>query len=42
MSKTSGKQRYQQFQEWHAWAKTQYPSFRAKKKKTQTPKFTEY
>lgn len=42
MSKTSAKQRYQQFQEWHAWAKTKYPSFRAKKKVTQQPKFTEY
>lgn len=42
MSTTSAKQRYQQFQEWHAWAKTKYPSFRAKKKKTQSPKFTEY
>lgn len=37
MSKTSARQRYQAFTEWHAWAKQQYPSFRAKKKKPQVP-----
>lgn len=42
MSKTSAKQRYQVFTEWHAWAKTQYPSFRAKKKKNPTPNFVDY
>lgn len=41
MSKTSAKQRYQSFQEWHAWAKQQYPSYRAKKKKTAPPIWTE-
>ena len=42
MSKTSAKQRYQAFQEWHNWAKTKYPSFRAKKKKVAQPRFSEY
>ena len=37
MSKTSAKQRYESFQEWHAWAKTKYPSFRVKKKKQAQP-----
>ena len=41
MSKTSAKQRYTAFTEWHAWAKQQYPSFRAKKKKTPPPIWTE-
>ena len=42
MSKTSAKQRYQAFQEWHAWAKSQYPSFKTKKKKPTQPKFSDY
>ena len=42
MSRTSAKQRYQAFQEWHAWAKSQYPSFRVKKKKVETPTYSEY
>ena len=44
MSTTSAKQRYEQFQEWHVWAKTKYPSFKnaTKKKKPQQPKFTQY
>jgi len=42
MSKTSAKQRYQAFQEWHAWAKSQYPAFRTKKKKPTQPKFSDY
>jgi len=37
MSKMSAKTRYEAFQEWHAWAKTKYPSFRTKKKKPQMP-----
>ena len=28
MSKTSAKQRYTAFTEWHNWAKTKYPSFK--------------
>jgi hypothetical protein len=42
MSKTSAKQRYTAFTEWHAWAKTKYPSFRVKKKKTPTPNYVDY
>jgi len=42
MSKTSAKQRYTVFTEWHEWAKTQYPAFRVKKKKPAQPSFTEY
>ena len=42
MSKTSAKQRYQAFQEWDAWAKTKYPSFKTKKKKPTQPKFSDY
>ena len=44
MSRTSAKQRYEAFTEWHAWAKTKYPSFKnaVKKKKTQQPRFSEY
>jgi len=39
MSKTSAKQRYETFTEWHKWAKTTYPSFKAasKRKPTQKP-----
>ena len=37
MSKISAKTRYETFQEWHQWAKKQYPSFRVKKKKPQIP-----
>ena len=42
MSSTSAKQRYIAFTEWHNWAKTQYPSFRVKKKKPQVPTYSEY
>jgi len=42
MSKTRAKARYEAFTEWHAWAKTQYPSFRVKKKKPQQPTYSEY
>jgi hypothetical protein len=43
MSKTSAKQRYQVFTEWHNWAKTKYPSFRtATKKKPSAPRFSDY
>ena len=42
MSKTSAKQRYMAFTEWHNWAKTKYPAFRAKKKKKTQPTFSEY
>jgi len=42
MSKTSAKQRYTVFTEWHNWAKSQYPSFRTKKKKEATPTYSEY
>lgn len=42
MSKTSPKSRYEAFTEWHAWAKTQYPNFRIKKKKKQEPNFASY
>ena len=42
MSKISAKQRYQSFQEWHAWAKTKYPSFRQKKKKVVQPTYSNY
>ena len=42
MSNTSANQRYETFTEWHAWAKTQYPNFRIKKKKKQEPNFTSY
>ena len=42
MSNTSAKQRYTAFTEWHEWAKKQHPSYRAKKKKTQAPKFVSY
>jgi hypothetical protein len=42
MSKTSAKQRYEAFTEWHEWAKTKYPSFRVKKKKAQAPTFSQY
>lgn len=42
MSKTSAKQRYQAFTEWHEWAKTKYPSFRKKKKKVAQPTFSNY
>ena len=42
MSKTSAKQRYQSFQEWHTWAKTKYPSFRKKKQKTIQPTYSNY
>ena len=41
MSKTSAKQRYTAFTEWHNWAKSQYPAFRTKKKKTPPPIWTE-
>ena len=37
MSKISGKTRWESFQEWHKWAKTQYPSFNKQKKKTPPP-----
>ena len=33
MSKTSAKQRYTAFTEWHNWAKTKYPNFKVKKVK---------
>lgn len=42
MSTTSAKQRYQAFTEWHNWAKTQYPSFKNKKKKVAQPRFSNY
>jgi len=42
MSKTSAKQRYTAFTEWHNWAKSQYPAFRVKKKKQATPTYSEY
>jgi len=44
MSKTSAKQRYTAFIEWHNWAKTNYPSFKndTKKKKPSQPRFSEY
>jgi len=42
MSKTSAKQRYTAFTEWHNWAKTKYPSFRVTKKKPAEPRFSEY
>jgi hypothetical protein len=42
MSKTSAKQRYEAFQEWHVWAKTKYPSFRVKKKKPAQPTYSDY
>jgi len=42
MSKTTAKQRYQVFTEWHEWAKQQYPSFRKKKKKQTQPTFSSY
>ena len=42
MSKTSSKQRYIAFTEWHNWAKSQYPAFRVKKKKQPTPTYSEY
>ena len=42
MSKTSARQRYKAFTEWHEWAKTKYPSFRVKKKKKATPTYSEY
>lgn len=42
MSKTSARQRYQAFQEWHAWAKTKYPNFRVKKVKPQQPTYSDY
>jgi len=42
MSKTSAKQRYTAFTEWHEWAKMKYPSFRKKKKKVAQPRFSEY
>ena len=39
MSQNSAKQRYETFTEWHKWAKTTYPSFKAasKRKPTQKP-----
>ena len=37
MSKMSAKSRYEAFQEWHQWAKTKYPAFRAKRKKAPAP-----
>ena len=42
MSKTSAKQRYTAFTEWHNWAKTKYPAFRTKKKKEAIPTYSEY
>jgi len=42
MSKTSAKQRYTAFTEWHNWAKSKYPAFRTKKKKPTEPRFSEY
>jgi len=42
MSKTSARQRYQAFTEWHEWAKTKYPAFRVKKKKKAMPTYSEY
>ena len=33
MSKISGKTRHESFQEWHKWAKKQYPSFNVKRNK---------
>tara|TARA_R110000772_G_scaffold10499_1_gene33430 strand:- start:1914 stop:2054 length:141 start_codon:yes stop_codon:yes gene_type:complete len=38
MSTTSAKQRYETFTEWHNWAKSKYPNFRAASKKKTTPK----
>ena len=37
MSVNSSKQTYESFQEWHKWAKTQYPTFRVKKKPKSQP-----
>ena len=42
MSKNSIRQNYLAFTEWHNWAKTQYPSFRKKRKKQITPDFINY
>jgi len=44
MSRTSAKQRYEAFTEWHEWAKSKYPSYRnaAKQKKAPQPHFSEY
>jgi hypothetical protein len=42
MSKMSAKQRYTTFTEWHEWAKSKYPSFRKKKKKSPQPTFSNY
>ncbi len=44
MSRTSAKQRYEAFTEWHNWAKTKYPSFKnaTKKKKPAQPRFSDY
>ena len=42
MSKTSAKQRYIAFTEWHNWAKSKYPSFKVKKKKLQQPTYSDY
>ena len=42
MSKSSAKATYEAFTEWHAWVKTQHPSYRVKKKKKQEPKFVSY
>tara|TARA_R110000823_G_C15783339_1_gene485325 strand:+ start:717 stop:851 length:135 start_codon:yes stop_codon:yes gene_type:complete len=37
MSRNSTKQTVETFQEWHKWAKTQYPSYRVKKKPKSKP-----
>jgi hypothetical protein len=44
MSQTSAKQRYETFQEWHQWAKSKYPNFKAasKKKPTTQPIYSSY
>ena len=42
MSQNSARQNYQAFSEWHVWAKSQYPAFRAKKKKKVTPIWEKY
>lgn len=38
MSQNSSKLRYEAFQEWHKWAKANYPNFKSASKKTPTVK----
>ena len=42
MSQNSSKQTYEAFKEWHNWAKTKYPSFNQKKKKSPVPIWSLY